>query len=54
MFNVTEQRLDDEKNNILKRKWVSDLELEEIQKNIEDIRNGEVGLESDEGWFLGS
>ena len=28
MFNVTEQRLVDQKNNILKRKWLSDLELE--------------------------
>ena len=55
MFNVTEQRLVDQKNNILKRKWLLDLELEEIQRNIEDIRNGEVGLKSDvdEGWFLG-
>ena len=34
---------------------LSDLELEEIQRNIEDIVNVEVGLESneDEGWFLG-
>ena len=32
MFNVTEQRLVDE-NNILKRKWRSVLELEEIQRN---------------------
>ena len=56
MFNVTEQRLVDQKNNILMRKWLSGLELEEIQRNIEDIGNGEVGLESDvsEGWFLGS
>ena len=55
MFNVTEQRLVDQKNNILKRKWLSDLELEEIQRNIEDIGNGEVELESteDEEWFLG-
>ena len=55
MFNVTEQRLVDQKNNALKRKWLSDLELEEIQRNIEDIGNVEVGLESDvdEGWFLG-
>ena len=30
MFTVTEQRLVDQKNNILKRKWPSDLELEEI------------------------
>ena len=39
----------------MKRKQLSDLELEEIQRNIKDIGNGEVGLESDvnEGWFLG-
>ena len=30
MFNVTEQRLVDQKNNILKRKWLSDLELADI------------------------
>ena len=55
MSNVTKQRLVDQKNNILKRKWLLDLELEEIQRNIEDIGNGEVKLESDEdeGWFLG-
>ena len=55
MLNVTEQRLVHQKNNILKRKWLSDLELEEIQRSITDIGNGEVGLESDEdeGWFLG-
>ena len=52
MFSVTEQRLVDQKNNILKRKWLSDLELEEIQRNTEDIGHVEVGLESneDEGW----
>ena len=48
IFNVTEQRLVDQENNILKRKWLSDLELQEIQRNIEDIGNGEVGLERDE------
>ena len=55
MFNVTEQRLVDQKNNILRRKWLSDFELEEIQRNVEDIRNSEVRLESDEDerWFLG-
>ena len=39
----------------MNRKWLSDLELEEIQRKIEDTGNGEVGLESDEneGWFLG-
>ena len=30
MLNVTEQRLVDQKNNILKRKWLLDLELVEI------------------------
>ena len=55
MFHVTEQRLVERKNNILKRKWLSGLELEEIQRNIEDIGNGEMRLESDEDeeWFLG-
>ena len=55
MFNVIEERLVDQKNNIIKRKWLSDLKLDEIQRNIEDIGNREVGLESDvdEGWFLG-
>ena len=33
MFNVTEQRLVDEKNNILKRQWLLVLELEEIKRN---------------------
>ena len=39
----------------MKRKWLSDLELKEIKRNIEDIGHGEMGLESDEdeGWFLG-
>ena len=55
MSNVTEQRMVDQKNNILKRKWLSDLELEEIQRHIEVIRNSGVGLESneDKGQFLG-
>ena len=44
-FNVTKQRLVDQKNDILKRKWLSDFELEEIQRNIEDIRNGECVYE---------
>ena len=34
MFNVTEKRLVDQKNIILDRKWLSNLELEEIQRNI--------------------
>ena len=42
MFNVTEQTLVDQKNNILKRKWLPDLDLEELQRNIEDVGNGEM------------
>ena len=42
MFNVTEQTLVDQKNNILKRKWLSDLDLEELQRNIEDVGNGKM------------
>ena len=42
MFNVIEQTLVDQKNNILKRKWLSDLDLEELQRNIEDVGNGEM------------
>ena len=55
MLIVTEQRLVDQNNNILKRKWLSDLELKEIQRNIKDIKHGEVEMESneDEGCFSG-
>ena len=42
MFNVTEQTLVDQKNNILKRKWLPDLDLEELQRNIEDVGNGKM------------
>ena len=48
IFHVTEKRLVDQKNNIIKRKWLLDLELEEIQRNIEYIGNGKLGLESNE------
>ena len=53
MFNVTKQRLVYQKNNISKRKWLLNLELEEIPRNINDIQHGEVRLESDEGMVLG-
>ena len=53
MFNVTKQRLVYQKNNISKRKWLLNLELEEIPRNIKDIRHGAVRLESDEGMVLG-
>ena len=55
MFNVTEQRLVNQKNNILKRKCLSDLELEEVQRNIISGYRKWWELESDEdeGRFLG-
>ena len=42
MFQVTEQRLVDQANQIQKKKWLSDIELEEIKRNIEDIPHGEA------------
>ena len=42
MFNVTEQRLIDQKNQIVKKQWLSSLELEEIQRNVEDAAYGEI------------
>ena len=42
MFSVTEQRLVDQANQIRKRKWLSDLELEEINRNIQDAAHGQV------------
>ena len=42
MVNVTEQRLIDQKNQIIKKQWLSSLELEEIQRNVEDATYGGV------------
>ena len=42
MFPVTEQRLMDQKNNIVKKTWLSDLELEEIRRNVEDVEQGMI------------
>ena len=42
MVHVTEQRLIDQKNQIIKKQWLSSLELEEIQRNIEDATYGGV------------
>ena len=36
MFPVTEQKLIDQKNQIIKKQWLSNLELEEIKQSIED------------------
>ena len=42
MFSVTEQRLVDQANQIRKRKWLSNLELEEINRNIPDAAYGQM------------
>ena len=43
MFNVTEQRLVDQGNQIRKKKWLSDLEMEEIQREVEEGECLEAG-----------
>eukprot|EP00112_Aurelia_sp_Birch-Aquarium-sp1_P024271 Seg760.6 transcript_id=Seg760.6/GoldUCD/mRNA.D3Y31 product="hypothetical protein" protein_id=Seg760.6/GoldUCD/D3Y31 len=42
MFPVTEQRLMDQKNNIVKKRWLSDLELEETRRSAEDNEQGVI------------
>ena len=42
MFQVIEQRLVDQANQTQKKKWLSNIELEEIKRNIEDIPHGEA------------
>ena len=42
MFPVTEQRLVDQKNQITKKQWLSNLELEEIKRSIEDASYGQI------------
>ena len=44
MFQVTEQRLVDQANHVRKKQWLSELELEEIRRLIEEGEyTGEVG-----------
>ena len=47
LFVVTEQRIVAQANQIRKKKWLSDLELEEIQRNVDDVQHGEVGPDRD-------
>ena len=42
MFSVTEHRSVDQANQIRNRKWLIDLELEEINRNIQDAAHGQV------------
>ena len=43
MFQITEQRLLDQKAQIIRKKWLTDLELEEIKRMIEHEESGVVG-----------
>ena len=55
MFNVTEQRVMEQQSQIRKKQWLTKLELEEIQRRIEDEPHGNVPNDSeseDEQWFL--
>jgi len=45
MFPVTEQRLIDQKSQIIKKQWLSNLELEEIKQSIEDAVYGQIEQE---------
>ncbi|XP_063594921.1 uncharacterized protein LOC134771895 [Penaeus indicus] len=47
MFIVTEQRLVDQANQIRKKKWLSDLEMEEIQKEVEEGQYREADESTD-------
>ena len=42
MFNITEQKLMDQQSHIRKKQWLTNLELEEIQRRIEDEPHGHV------------
>ena len=55
MFNITEERLMDQQSQIRKKQWLTNLELEEIQRRIEDEPHGHVPNDSeseDDQWFL--
>ena len=43
MFVITEQRPVDQKSQIIKKKWLSELELEAIRRSIYDAEYGQVG-----------
>ena len=46
MFNITEQRLMDQQSQIRKKQWLTKLELEKMQRRIEDERHGHVRNDS--------
>ena len=45
MFPVTEQRMIDQRNQIIENQWFSNFELEEIKHSVEDALNGLVEQE---------
>ena len=56
MFNITEQRLMDQQSQIRKKQTLTKLELEEIQRRIEDEPHGHVpndGESEEDQWFFG-
>ena len=56
MFDLTEQRVMDQRSQIRKKQWLANLELEQIQRRIEDEPHGDIlsDCESEDGqYFLG-
>ena len=54
MFTINEQRFMDQQSQIRKKQWLTKLELEEIQRRIEDEPHDHVPNDSkseDEQWF---
>ena len=49
MFPVTEQRLLDQKSQIVRKQWLSRLELEEIARAVEDGEYGDIGGDLEQG-----
>ena len=49
MFPVTEQRLLDQKSQIVRKQWLSRLELEEIASAVEDREYGDIGGDLEQG-----
>jgi len=42
MFPVPEQKLLDQKNNILKSNWLTNRELEEIKRSVDELEQGSI------------
>ena len=56
MFNITERWLMDQKCQIRNKEWLTNLELQEIQRRVEDEPHGHVPSDTEreaEQWFIG-